>query len=277
MGEENRPLAVRRGPVEINEAVRQRKCKTDRMARRYTFPSTTVRENRILIPVGRSTSSARASWRNRTSLIARRVSKVTLSFAPPLLFAVAVMFALPSAGGASQSFDGTAERFSHGQFVVRSFDDCKMYYLSIPPRATNAEARTLGNEIRFVLQRRQNVHVVASDDNLWIVEISPSERSGDADKKCVTNLGTNHVDGTVTAWSRGNAGASMTIRIAGGHTIDFGWTYRVDDPKISPRLELVCDSLGMTCHPRHLHVRVTYKTQVTGDGSALVPVSIVPI
>lgn len=152
-----------------------------------------------------------------------------------------------------------------------------MHYLAMPANASDAERRTLGNEIMFVVQRRQNVHVVASDNDLWLVELRPSEKTGDADKKCVTSLGKNHVDGTITAWGRGNAGAGITLRIAGGHSLQFGWTYRVDDPRINPRLVLVCDELGMTCHLTNPRVRVTYKTQVSGDGAQLVPLSIDPL
>lgn len=51
--------------------------------------------------------------------------------------------------------------FRMASSLFGSFDDRKMYYLSIPPRATDAEARTLGNEIRFVLQRRQNAFTLS--------------------------------------------------------------------------------------------------------------------
>ncbi len=38
MDDKNRPLAVRRGTVEINEAVWQRKCKADRMGEKIYVP-----------------------------------------------------------------------------------------------------------------------------------------------------------------------------------------------------------------------------------------------
>ena len=201
-----------------------------------------------------------------------------------ILVLIALLSTVVTAASASEAFDGTVERFAHGSLDVRSLDDCKMHFLSIPSTATPNERRAIENEILFILQRRQNVHIVMSSvyvpqtsgsiEN--IVDISPTSRQADADQKCVTSLGKSYVDGTVSGLRRGNASASLTLRLVGGHTVEFSWTYHVDDPKIDPRIAVICDrrGMGVTCPPKHPRVRVTYKTEVTGDGAALIPLSI---
>jgi hypothetical protein len=187
---------------------------------------------------------------------------------------------LPHAAFAATTVEGTFERFAHGTLEVRSIKDCKFYGFGLPPNPSKA----LMGEISFAYKatsdprsafHKRFIDVIVSANGNGIVDMEPSNSTIDADKTCITDLGTQHLDGTVEGLGYGNNGAGFTLRLSNGHRVEFGWVYDYGVPALAPRL---CSHPNeVPCMYNGRRVRVTYKTQSTGDGIELVPTAIDPI
>ena len=173
--------------------------------------------------------------------------------------------------------EGTYERFAHGSLEVRSITDCKLYGF----RQGDETSKSLSSEMAFIYQAQTDYHrrfvdvIVTATTGDVVIDIAPSDSTVNADTKCLTDIGTQHLDGTVINLGFGNNGAGFDLRLTNGHTVEFRWVYDYDRPRINPKLGKTCD--GSLCKFALNHVRVTFKTISSGDGLELVPLAIDPL
>lgn len=187
-----------------------------------------------------------------------------------------VLARTPFAATLNPPYDGTVERFAHGFLEVRSFSDCKLHHIGLSIDLTPETERLIFKKISAAIAYRHNALVFSEDENglETLDDLRPSNSKGDADTKCVTDLGTQHVDGYITSWGYGNNGAGFQLRLPNGHSVSFGWVYYYGSPRISRQIGLHCDGLRVTCSAANAHVRVTYRITISGDGAELRPIAV---
>jgi len=139
-----------------------------------------------------------------------------------------------------------AERMA--TFVARGFKDCRMHFVSPPSSTTHREYMLLA----AMAEHQTEIQIETRLESGLETEVSlePDYDSPNAEKKCVTNLGTQYADGVITFWSQGNSSGVFTLRRSDGHTVDFVVGGTSTWPKLPPKSRLECATV---CHDVPLH------------------------
>ena len=168
------------------------------------------------------------------------------------------------------SYDGTYETTKHGFVYIRSFDDCKMHVFGRPDEGD------LSFQYSAIAGKRQTVRVVSDTrgGSEALMALKAIANRENADDTCVIDLGTHYLEGNLSNWTHGNASGQFDLKLSGGRRATFFFDNDLY-PTIRAGVGLHCDP--STCSAAHKHVRVTYRTETTGDGASLVVLLISPL